>query len=535
MRAIPPIRNPSRRPELVVLGSLLSACSSNAGVSVGGPHAIVGPIVFQPSADCPLSRAVQVGFTSEVSLAGAATDGHREIAIDQPLASLHEVPLVGLYADNTWTVQLTATDADGRSLVLDPIVFTTPPLPDAFPIVDVTTEEIASMQPGYTLMPVTSPPFVAWLVAFDADGEVAWYYDGRGARFRESVLLPNGHLATLHYNELLEIDWLGRVYRRLGARASHNGGLPIAAWSLDHELSVDGDGNWITLTQSSRGIETFPISYANRTLRAPVRIAADEVIVIDPDSGAILDRRAWPDFASLDRIGYDSLNVLDPGLDWSHANSAVEFPSGDSWLLSARHQDAVVRLDKETGQIRWILGTHDNWGSEFAPLLLDPVGDGFAWPYHQHAAKISADERHVLVFDNGNHRASPWTIQIDLAPADTNTRVVQYEVDEAAHTARQDWQFVLDPPVFSQSMGDADWLPNGHVLATYAYVMWDDHVENADLGVGKTSVRVVEFDPSTGHVVWDLAAWAPVDDAHANWQTYRAERFTGFDVSTPSP
>ena len=58
--------------------------------------------------------------------------------------------------------------------------------------------------------------------------------------------------------------------------------------------------------------------------------------------------------------------------DWAHANSIFYDASDDSIVLSFRHQDAVVKFSRESGELIWILGTHEGWKDPWKPYLLEP-------------------------------------------------------------------------------------------------------------------------------------------------------------------
>jgi len=125
------------------------------------------------------------------------------------------------------------------------------------------------------------------------------------------------------------------------------------------------------------------------------------------------------------RINYSSLLVLYDGFfesvfgeqletrDWSHGNAVVHDPADDSIVVSLRHQDAVVKFSRQTGELKWILGPHENWDMEqFGEFLLTPLSeDEFFFQYHQHAPDIT-DEGTILIYDNGNNRASPFDLTL---------------------------------------------------------------------------------------------------------------------------
>ena len=127
------------------------------------------------------------------------------------------------------------------------------------------------------------------------------------------------------------------------------------------------------------------------------------------------------------------------------------------------------------------------------------------------------------MFDNGNNQASPWTGQEKSPAAEVSSRIVEFHVDEVARTVEQTFSFELSPRVFSQSMGDADWLDNGNLLGCWAFVMDEDGAPITDMGRGQPSVRVVEVSRA-GEVVWDLDLWGELGEEAPDWHSYRAER-----------
>ncbi len=52
----------------------------------------------------------------------------------------------------------------------------------------------------------------------------------------------------------------------------------------------------------------------------------------------------------------------------------IEDPQDDSVIVSLRHQYAVIKLDRKTGRLMWILGTPDAWMPPWDRYLLKPEG-----------------------------------------------------------------------------------------------------------------------------------------------------------------
>ena len=62
----------------------------------------------------------------------------------------------------------------------------------------------------------------------------------------------------------------------------------------------------------------------------------------------------------------------------------------------------------------------------------------------------------LLIFDNGNHRASPFDGTVPLLNDETYSRAVEYAVDEENMEVRQAWEYEEDasPLLYAHFVGD---------------------------------------------------------------------------------
>jgi hypothetical protein len=145
-------------------------------------------------------------------------------------------------------------------------------------------------------------------------------------------------------------------------------------------------------------------------------------------------------------------HVLDP----VHLNSIDVMPDGDI-IASARHLDAIFRIDKTTKNVEWKLGgtpaTHDV-GAKILAFRNDPDG-GFA---RQHDAKVMANGD-ISVFDN--HTSFPFATETGAA------RATEYAIDATNGTATLVRSQVRADGSFSGAMGSAQWLDDGGVLVGF--------------------------------------------------------------------
>jgi Arylsulfotransferase (ASST) len=346
-----------------------------------------------------------------------------------------------------------------------------------------------------------SPPRAQWyLLAPSGGADRAWSHyvtiiDGRGVpvwwSHRNAVpfnaqLLPSGEIAWARwYNAGFavrdEAAW--EVHRLGGApvRTLRTAGSPTDA----HDMTPLANGHYLLVTYRLRRHVDLS-AYGGGEDDA---VYDGEVQELDANG-----RRVWS-WNSKDHIDIGE-NVLwtfargplpdgTEAYDYFHLNS-VE-PDGDGLVISARHVNAVYRVDRSTGDVVWKLGgTH-------RPESLDVVGDGYPEPFiGQHDARLLPDGT-LTVFDNHSFRERP--------------RGVRFRIDAAAGTATVLDQ-ATDPKVpLSPAEGSARRLPGGDWV-----VSW-----------GSTPV-LSEISPSGG-VVWRLSLWEA--------QNYRVQPI-GFGRLEPS-
>ena len=161
------------------------------------------------------------------------------------------------------------------------------------------------------------------------------------------------------------------------------------------------------LSDAVEVVTNYPTSMTNPLAPlATANVKYQKVVEISATNAAVLN--TWSPINELDprRISY--MIVYSGGAwDSEHSNAIIEDPSDDSLIMSMRMQNAVIKFSRATGQLRWILGPPANWGPAWQPYLLKPVGTPFVWQYAQHAPIITAQGT-LMLFDNGNYRASPF-------------------------------------------------------------------------------------------------------------------------------
>ena len=532
---------------VAMLVVLAVAAALSAGCRASPPEIEDIELDPRPHERVPLAAQITLRTNRPTTVALEFDDGEQLWTVDlrDPAAVQHIVPILGMRPDRTHRIRVIVTDERGGTTASEPFEVTTDPLPADFPPLDVRVSDRDRMEPGVTMLEPTyrsaadSGRDEHWLVAVDEAGAVVWYY--RAAQSASDARrLQNGHLLyrTGRAGPLYEIDMLGHTVsqwhtnRTPEDQVGHDS-IHIDTETLHHETFETVSGTILGISTEFRTYDNYPTSDTDpEAPRTPSEVLGD-VLVEFSRQGDVLRAVKLLDLIDPYRIGYSSLDWgrgwsavfpeedTHPRRDWAHAN-AVVMDDGERYVIaSLRHQDAVVKIDWDTGELVWILGNHADWGPEWQDYLLQPTGD-LLWPYHQHAPMITP-EGTILMFDNGNNRARPF--DDPTPPSESFSRAVEYDVDEDTMEVAEVWSYggPGDEPFFARFLGDADWLPQtGNVLITYGGLVSDAEGRPSVEGERHNWVRIVEVTHETpAQTVFELF----IDDERpAGWSVYRAER-----------
>lgn len=150
--------------------------------------------------------------------------------------------------------------------------------------------------------------------------------------------------------------------------------------------------------------------------------------------------------------------------DWFHNNSVWYDKATNSITLSGRHQDAVINIDYDTGELNWILGDPEGWGEKWQKFFFKNVTKGdFDWQYEQHSAMILPNGD-VFLFDNGTYRAK--TVEKRVPPEQNFSRGVIYRINTEKMEIEQVWQYGKErgAQFYSPYICNVDYYGEGHYL-----------------------------------------------------------------------
>jgi arylsulfate sulfotransferase len=527
---------------VVALGALLwGGCGGGGGGNTPAVAFVAAPTVDAgPNARAPLVRVVTADTNVATRLSITAAESAPRtgvVEVDGTVTATHHAePLLGLRPGRGYDVTVTAIAADGSQATADPVHVDTAALPADFPQVVLHGADAGSMEPGVTLIGTRNKnQQAAFIAMLDAAGEVVWFLDIDTSSV--AIPLANGHIATILGNRTVieEVDLLGNtIHTWYAARATTPpppNAIPVDVFTFHNDVAEDvANGTFLMPTDIVRFIDDFPISETDPTMRATAPVLDEPIVEFAESDGTVHQTWNFLDVLKPTRIGFDGTTGLPANADWAHTNAVLLDDGGDSIIASLRHQDAVVKLGRPDGRLRWILGPHDNWEG-FEQFLLTPVGDSFAWSYHQHAPERTSRGT-LLVFDNGDYKASPFVGETKLPASMNQSRAVEYRIDEAAMTVEQVWQFVAPEQLYSPFVGSAyEMSTTGNALVTYGGLCTIAGDPSDDIATCRGTGRVIEVTrTSDNRVVYDVEVQDP-DPSAIGWLVYRAYRLPRLAVT----
>ena len=486
----------------IFVSLVIPACSepdSGRAVSGGESAGVSGfagtpELQANPGGRVPLAAVIRFdagpGVNSELTI----TDGVNTWSADFDDAVVrggsYRIPVVGMRPDREHGITLELNAPDGATEA-HRFTYRTPPLPEnplEIPPFDIKVSRPELMEPGVTFLSVRrrAPGRPHWLTpkqrrfsqdwgiltVLDARGEIIWYYNSK-YRTAGIARLLNGNI-LMHRTDFstIEIDLLGNTVRQFYAEdrpfppPEDLEAIPIKGQqTLHHQPHQMPNGDFLAFSANGYLVEDYYSSDTDPDApRKDAMVMADTVVQLTPEGEQVW---SWNTIDYLDpfRLGYDTfwsywwVRGFDQYMDWTHANGLSYDESDDSILVSLRNQSAILKIDRQTKNIKWILGRHDGWSEALQDKLLTPVGD-LLWPGYQHNPRMTHSGT-VILFDNRAHGGA-MAFEERLPVHRNFSRGVEYEVDEKTMTVRQVWtsgDTQGDEPCYTNAMSDAWHLP----------------------------------------------------------------------------
>ncbi|MCA9626786.1 MAG: aryl-sulfate sulfotransferase [Myxococcales bacterium] len=329
----------------------------------------------------------------------------------------------------------------------------------------------------YRVFDYSEAPVVAnaGVYVVDNAGKTRWFLAYPDAMALDHLpagikLLPDGNFMFILGDRMQIIDELGAVQSEVTTAQL---GVPL----FHHDVIPLPNGNFMAISIEARDI-FYPAD--NETHY----VVGDFLVEFTP-AGVIAWSWSALDHLDPQRKRADFDNTYYPlfspttgkqAKDWSHGNGMIYVAEDDSVIFSMRHQDWVIKIDHETGDIVWKLGDEGDF-----------TLNGDHWFFHQHSPQLQPDGS-LLLFDNGV--GDPYRDS-----ASWNTRPMRIGLDTQKMEASILW--VDDHETYmSLIAGDIDRLSNGNFLVL-------DSTVTASVSMPfPARSRIREVDPQTGEWVW---------------------------------
>ena len=419
----------------------------------------------------------------------------------------HEIPILGLFSDQNNSISLICTYKDSKVKQYTHYIKTNA-LPSEYPNIQLIKSDIDKMSKGMLSMSLGKSSGVKTTKhlysIIDNKARVRWVYEGVASHV--FTKLKNGNLivdapissgicGAYTACGFIEMDFLGRI---INFYKIENG--------LHHDVIELENGNFLAITQRENTKQ-------------------DLLVEIDRKSKEIIkewDFRKILDFNRATVI--DKVSVNHP-LDWLHLNSLVYDKDSNCIIASSRNQSSVVKFNKDTHEIKWIVSPHYGWSEKYKKYLLNPQGENFEFSYAQHTPVLTK-EGNLLIFDNGNFRS--YNLEDAVLACDNYSRGVEYKIDEDNMTISQVWQYGKERghKLYCSYLGCIRLLENENRLITFGGITKDifgNPIDDMKSDRMKNQTVIIETSKE-GEVLFELSI-KDNDITNSNgYKCYRAEK-----------
>ena len=406
-------------------------------------------IIINPYDNAPLTALMQfeLDTEAEVRMIVKGRSDNADLIYDFPSAKNHILPVIGLLSDvETEVLLIINGQTYSYKLMADTLA-------DSIFFPEVT--KAADFEMNNELY-FTTPSSVGHVSAYDINGDLRWVLASNN--FWDVNILSDGKLclstdriinSPYYATGLVIMDMLGHIETEYGIPGGYH-----------HDVDELPNGNLLICSDD----------FTRDTVE-------DVIVEVDRQTGEIIKHFDLQDVLVMN----DGKSLNWTAKDWFHNNSVDYEPTNNTLTLSGRHQDAVVVLDYDSGELQYIIGDNSNWSEEYQKYFLEPIGDNFEWQWAQHAATW-LDATHIMIFDNGMNRSKDKDTA--LKAEDNYSRMVIYEVNTQDKTIKQVYQYGKERgfEYYSPYICDNDLLGNNHFLVTSGGISYLEGKINNDPG-----------------------------------------------------
>lgn len=460
-------------------------------------------IKLNPFEVCPLTAILK--FKTEESCEVTLTI-EDDIKIEFKDNINHDIKILGLLPNHNNKITITCKYSDCRECEYIHYI-KTEQLPDEYPVLELIKSDIEKMETGMRAISLGQSEGVKTVKhlysIIDEKARVRWIYTGVSCHIFDKLAngniivdapISSGICGAYTAAGFIEMDFLGRIINYYN--------IPNG---LHHDVIEIPNGNFLAITQRENTKQ-------------------DLLVEIDRNSKEVINEWDFRKILDFEReTVIDKISVNHP-LDWLHLNSLVYNEKDDSIIASSRNQSTVVKFDKSTKEIKWILAPHYGWKEEYKKYLLNPIGENFEFSYAQHTPVLT-NEGNLLIFDNGNFRS--YNIEEAVLAHENYSRGVEYLIDEEAMTVKQVWQYGKERKheLYCPYLGAIRLLENNNRLMCFGGITKDifgNPIDDMKSNRMKNQVTIIET--KDNEVVFEVKIKDRDITKPIGFKCYRAEK-----------
>jgi len=427
-----------------------------------------------PSGIAPLTAVINTSSTNSYHKVAITIKGKNDDDLHYEINHLkpsHRIPILGLYANHTNTIQFTAKNNLGKIISEKEFTVSTSPIGILnLPSIEILTANLAERFTLVEYRTITNKPFV-----FDLHGEIRWFL-----KFEESGIQPivsnNSPIIFIgdkNKPKYYKYNWLGEVLNEIT--------IPNSEMTTHHSQFTHPNGG-----------DIIPIDTED---------AIGSLICHFDESGNIL--KQWNMNEIVLNYLPENQDMMVIGKGWFHCNYARYDATDNSIILSGRRSIGVVKLDYNTGEIKWILGDPQKKWYQYQglrDLALQPIGNT-QLPLGQHSP-IKLPNGNMLLLDNGWDGYDRKANEDGLINGGRQySRLVEYTIDETAMTVTQVMQYGKEKgqELYSRVVGNTGYdLKVDSRYCLFGAIAYNPNSNN----VPNTEGRIIEVD-NFGNLLFD--------------------------------
>ncbi len=256
----------------------------------------------------------------------------------------------------------------------------------------------------------------------DIDGEIRWNYPV--PLFGWACLLDKNKVFTFGENHLYQIgfNWEREKYEVTSDEYTnvirHHGiDLGKKGYLVPMSANRKSDGTFIDQTL------IFEIDQFGKVLKTW-------------DLGEIIARHMREE-------GDDPTLFVREGSDWFHMNAVLYTNKEDNSLIVSSRENFVIKIDYETGKIKWIFGDQAKYWYMFPSLAKLALSTEGLYPVGQHAISILGSNANRLMFFNNGHPSVKHPEGAPEGASYSTSSVNSYLINESKKTAKMDFDYNL--------------------------------------------------------------------------------------------